>query len=229
MKSNYFFIALTVTFLPLLLQAQINVGIQGGIHTNYVSVKGISESWMPEQALLTGINLGVYAELPLQNGFSFQPGLTYIEKGFRVKEGYEFNIVQVNVPVGIEARPRIQFLELPLLMKYTYGEGFAKVYGFVGPHISYAVDGDIELIGKAIVDVRLGRYPINLSNRTFNRFEVGGIAGAGVAFQTGHVHTFFQGSFQRGFTDMLETPILDIRAYNYGYNILAGIYYTFGG
>ena len=216
-----------IFLLPFLSDAQISIGVHGGIHTNKVQVTGIAEAWKPKNDYFTSYNFGIFAEIPMLNGFSFQPGLNFVEKGFRVNANTDFDLGDINIPIGVEARPRLNYLEMPLLLKYTYGEGPMRIYGFAGPHFSYAMDGKVDLIARAIVDFKIGTIDMNLDNNIYERFEVGGIVGLGTNFDTGPVQTFIQGSFQHGFTNMLDDPIIDIRLRNYGFNLTAGIQYAF--
>jgi hypothetical protein len=227
MKRNAFFTLAAFCAFPFVMQAQISIGAHAGIHSNNVQIKGIADSWLPENRYWTGAQAGLFVELPLTENLSFQPGLQYIEKGFRVKEGFDFNIGAIPVPIGAEAITRLQYIEMPLLMKYTFGESIIKPYVFAGPHLSYAMDGKVDLRANVILDINIGSYPINLNDDLYNRFEVGGIAGAGVLFETGRVNTFIQASFQHGITDMLDRPLIDLRLRNYGFNLGAGVQVPF--
>ncbi len=227
MKRLSFLIIPAILMMPLLSQAQIIFGAHGGIHPNKVQIKGISESWLPENSYWTGATAGIHAEIPINERLSFRPELNYAEKGFRVKEGFEFDIFNIPVPIGAEAITRVQYLELPLLLKYTLSEGPVRPYIFAGPHLSYAIDGQVDLKANLILDFNIGSYDIDMTNNLYNQFEVGGIAGAGLVFEAGRADIFLQGSFQHGFTDMLDDPIVDIRIRNSGFNITAGVQVPF--
>jgi hypothetical protein len=228
MKNLLFVLGVLLGTFPGTVTGQISIGAYGGIHTNRVKVRGIAEEWRPNNRTLVAVNTGIYVEIPLLNGFSVQPGLNYLEKGFRVRVSTEdFNLGNVPVVAGVEAIPRLRYIEMPLLLKYTYGEGLVRPYIFAGPHFSYAMDGVIDYRATAIVTFKLGRNNINLDNDIYRRFEVGGLAGLGVAFTTGPFDTFFQGSFQHGFTNLLDPPLIDLRLFNYGFNVTGGLSYSF--
>ncbi|MBP9933073.1 MAG: PorT family protein, partial [Chitinophagaceae bacterium] len=128
MKRIAFFTLAAFCAFPFVMQAQISIGAHAGIHSNNVQIKGIADSWLPENRYWTGAQAGLFVELPLTENLSFQPGLQYIEKGFRVKEGFDFNIGAIPVPIGAEAITRLQYIEMPMLMKYTFGESIIKPY-----------------------------------------------------------------------------------------------------
>lgn len=228
MKNLLVVLGALLGILPGTANGQISLGAHGGIHTNRVAIRGIAEEWRPNNRTLVAVNTGIFAEIPLMNGFSFQPGLSYIEKGFRVSASTEdFDLGNLPISAGVEAIPRLRYLELPLLLKYTYGEGPVRPYLFVGPHFSYALDGVVDYRATAILTFDLGRSNINLDNDIYRRFEIGGIAGLGLEFDTGPLTTFFQGSFQHGFTNLLDPPLIDLRLFNYGFNVSGGIKYAF--
>ncbi len=213
---------------PIVSHAQISMGVQAGIHTNKVLIRGIADEWKPKHQSLTTFQGGVYLDIPLQNGFSFQPGLMYMEKGFRVSLSTDdFQLGDIPVAAGVEAIPRLQYLEAPLLVTYTYGEGIIQPYVFAGPQFGYAVDGYMDFKARAILTFDLGREDLDLKDDIYNRWGVSGVAGLGLRLQTGPAMVFFQGSYQQGFTDMLNTPIVDIRLYPYGFNLTSGIRFTF--
>lgn len=213
--------------MPAFTQAQITIGAHGGFHSNKVQIKGISDSWIPENGYWTSGVAGIHAEIPLLDGLAFRPELNYIEKGFTVREGFEFNLFNIPIPVGAKAITRVQYIEVPLQLKYTFSDGPVQPYIFGGPHVSYAVDGQIDLKANFILDFNIGSYDIDMTNDLYNQFEVGAIAGAGLTFQAGRSNLFLQGSFQHGFTNMLDDPIIDIRLRNSGFNVIAGIQIPF--
>lgn len=213
--------------LPLFAQTQIQFGAHAGLHINKVQIDGISESWLPENRYWTGVNAGIHAEIQLTDQLSFRPELNYVEKGFRVREGFEFDLFNIPIPIGAEAITRIQYVEVPLQLKYTLLDGPVQPYFFGGPHVSYAVDGRIDLRANLILDFNIGSFDIDVTNDLYNQFEVGGLAGAGISVQAGRGNVFIQGSFQHGFTDMLNDPIVDIRLRNKGFNLTAGIQMPF--
>lgn len=227
MKPATLFPILVLACLPGFIDAQITFGAHGGIHTNKVLISGISDSWIPENSYWTGATAGFHMEVPLSSGLVFRPELNYTEKGFRVKEGFEFDLWNIPVPVGVEAITRVQYLEMPLLLKYTLTEGPVRPYLFGGPHLSYAVDGQVDLKAHLILDFNIASFDLDMTDNLYNQFEVGGIAGAGLAFDAGKATMFIQGSYQQGFTDMLDDPIVDIRLRNSGFNLTAGIQLPF--
>lgn len=227
MKRILLSLALLPFLLPAGLQAQITIGAHGGLHSNKVRISGLAEEWTPRNHYVHSYNLGLFVDIPMLNNFSFQPGLNLVEKGFLVRATTDFNFADIPIPAGVEATTRLTYLEMPLLIRYSYGEGIVKLYGFAGPHFSYATNGRVNLRAIAIVPINLYNYDLDLSDDLYNRFEVGGLAGIGVAFKTGPLNTFIQGSYQHGFTNMLDDPIIDIRLRNYGYNLTGGIQYTF--
>jgi hypothetical protein len=56
----------------------------------------------------------------------------------------------------------------------------------------------------------------------FNRFEVGGVGGAGLSFEVGNAKLFVEGRYERGFTRVYDTPVVQVPVYNQSFSVLAG-------
>ena len=77
-------------------------GIKGGINLSNLYVDDVKDENMK-----VGLNLGIYAKIPLVKGFSIQPELLYSSKGAKLtydnillgKGEYRFNLNYVEVPV----------------------------------------------------------------------------------------------------------------------------------
>ena len=68
------------------MQAQVRLGLLGGIHSSKVletnSLPGWDTTTKPFQSSRSGFQLGIIVEVPIgHSGLFFQPGLTYITKG----------------------------------------------------------------------------------------------------------------------------------------------------
>jgi hypothetical protein len=87
---------------------------------------------------MAGFSGGVGVNLTLNEKFSVQPELLFIQKG----ANYEFE-----QPIGdgiletVSTDVRVNYLELPVLAKYTFGNGKLKYFINVGPALSYGLGG----------------------------------------------------------------------------------------
>jgi len=213
--------------MMLNVNAQISVGAKVGANFADTRVDGLLGNLAPEQTTFTGFTAGVMAEIPMINALSFRPELNYIQKGFTVSQSFDVDLIGIDMEVGAKARTRINYVELPLLLKYSIGSDAAKVYAISGPSIAYAANAELNPVATFIVDFNLPSIPINLDNNIYNRWEISGILGAGGEVKAGNGKVFADARYNLGFTNMLNNPIVDLRIKNQGFNVSAGYAYSF--
>ena len=207
--------------------AQISVGIKSGMNFGTAKFSGISESLIPNTSNSVMPMAGVNFQYRITDQLSFQPEFNYLQRGFRASEGTQFNLFDIPIPVGITAITRINYLELPLQLKYKFTTGNVQPYIMAGPSVAFAASGTIREIANLLVDINIGTQTINLSNNNFNRWEAGGRLTAGVAFKTILGEIQLEGSYYHGLTDFFRNPIVDVHAYNKGFTLQAGWCYNF--
>ncbi len=171
MKTNHklqFHLALVSTFLLIssFLQAQdsipTRIGIKGGLNFSNLYAENVDDTKM-----LTGINLGLFAKLPLSDHFALQPELYYSMKGAEVK----YN----NLFVDGTARFNLNYIELPLLLVINITD-FVNIH--VGPYAAYLISGK----AKNESNVNLFDFEENLDTDDYNKFDLGIAAGVGLDF-----------------------------------------------
>lgn len=209
------------------VHAQISVGAKIGANFADTRVDGLLGNLAPEQTTFTGFTAGVMAEIPMIHALSFRPELNYIQKGFTVSQSFDVDLIGIDMEVGAKARTRINYVELPLLLKYSIGTDAAKVYAIAGPSIAYAANAELNPVATFIVDFNLPSIPINLDNNIYNRWEISGVLGAGGEVKAGNGKVFADARYNLGFTNMLNNPIVDLRIKNQGFNVSAGYAYSF--
>lgn len=222
---------LTLAFVSFLcsiqLHAQISIGGKIGANFADTRVNGVLESFTPEQKIYTGFTAGIMAEIPMSSAFSFRPELNYIQKGFQIKESFDVSVLGLDLPLGGTARIRVNYIELPLLIKYSVGSDVAKFYAIAGPNVAYAANAELRPRATFILEFNLPNIPINLDNDIYNRWEVSGVLGVGGEVKAGHGKIFMDGRYLLGFNSLLENPIINLDIKNHGFNISAGYAYTF--
>ncbi len=213
--------------MMLNVHAQISVGAKIGTNFADTRLDGLLGNLAPEQTTFTGFTAGVMAEIPMINALSFRPELNYIQKGFTVSQSFDVDLIGIDMEVGAKARTRINYVEMPLLLKYSIGSNVAKVYAIAGPSIAYAANAELTPVATFIVDFNLPSIPINLDNNIYNRWEISGVLGAGGEVKAGNGKVFADARYNLGFTNMLNNPIVDLRIKNQGFNVSAGYAYSF--
>lgn len=136
-------------------------GIKGGLNLTNMYVKDVSDENMK-----VGWNAGVFAKLPVTQGFSIQPELLYTSKG--AKETYN-NFIEGKG----EYRFNLNYVELPLLAVFNVVKNFNIQ---VGPYASYLVSANI----KDLKDDGTINNITDLKADNFNRFDWGVAGGFGI-------------------------------------------------
>ncbi|MCZ2101201.1 MAG: PorT family protein [Chitinophagales bacterium] len=211
-----------------LVHAQYAVGVKLGANFANTSIGGIQEGYLPDQDVYTGFTAGLIGEIPLQNGFTFRPEINYTQKGFITDISvYDLDIFGVGTNLGAKAKTRYNYIDVPLLFKYSLGNDLAKVYFLAGPTFGYALDGHVRPVANVIVQVNLPKIKLPLDNDIYQRFEVAATLGIGGEVKAGPGKIFADVRYNAGITDMLKNTIIDISSKNKGFAISGGYAYVF--
>ena len=140
------------------------LGVKGGVNLSNMFVNEVSDENMK-----VGINLGVFAKLPLATGFSIQPELLYSSKG--AKETYN-NFIEGEG----EYRFNLNYIELPVLAVFNLGKNF-NIHA--GPYIAYLASVNI----KDMEDDGTIDEIAELNAENFNRIDYGLSGGLGIDIQ----------------------------------------------
>ncbi|MBK6565220.1 MAG: PorT family protein [Saprospiraceae bacterium] len=205
--------------------AQISVGVKTGVHFGDARVEGFADSYIPELETYSGFTAGVNVEIPMLNGFSFRPEINYVEKGFRTMA--EIGFSDIDIPVGAGIKTRLQYVEAPLLFKYSVGTEKAKFYAIAGPSFAYAADGFVRPVVRALIDFNLPRQDLNLSNDIYRRWDISATGGLGGEWKAGNGKIFADLRYTYGFANVLDNPIIDVRVKNQGASFAVGYAFNF--
>lgn len=176
---NYFFLlSLLLASLSVIAQP-ISPGIRSGVNVASASQRSIDRIKRLIQTPgndaklepLTGYHAGVVARFGGPN-FSVQPEILYSQYGAKIVSGTNLAELRSNV------------LEVPLLIKYAFGNRKARFFVNVGPFIDYALNGTYA------VTARIGTLPINITQAVIfdavsERIAYGLTGGAGLTWRIG--------------------------------------------
>lgn len=178
-----------------------------------VNVEGVGDAF-PRAKTIDGFNYAVFGEIPLVDGFSFQPELSYNKKGFRVKEGIDLKLFGADIPLGLEAHTEVKYLEAPLLGKYTLKNEKAGLYFLAGPSVSMATSAKLKTKARILIDFNLTKTDLDLGNDDYRRWEVAAVAGIGGYVNIGTTRLFVESRYNWGLTDLLGDPLVDVQLKN---------------
>lgn len=214
-----------MTFLGITLAAtaqRTEYGLRGGVTFNNVRTTDLLDAVAPEFDDLIGYQATAFATIPVAGALSFQPEITVARKGFSFRDGTDVNLFGLPLPVGVRADTRFSYLEAPLLGKISFGNDLVEGFIVAGPAFGYATGGEVKTRTTGLVELDLTSIDIDLDAIGYNRFEVSGIIGAGMAIQAGAGKVHLDGRYQHGFTELYDIPLVTEGVRNRGFIVSAG-------
>ncbi len=208
--------------------AQTQIGFKLGLQKSGITSDLQIGTYTPAK-MINSAALGVVMEVPIGQNFAFQPELGYTNRGFKVQEGFGLDLVNIPLDVGVKLVTKIHQINIPLLAKYKFGNEKVKAYVMAGPEMGYAVGGNFKTQAHLLIDITLLNEKLNLSKTGIQRFELGATAGGGVAFNTGAGELFFDARYYRGFSELVDLPIVELPVRNKGFQFNIGYMFPIGG
>ncbi len=86
----------------------------------------------PNSEFNTGLAAGIYTNVPLSSGFSFEPSLEYSQKG-----------AEFTTSLNSEMKTKITYLDLPIMFKYNVTPNFGLL---AGPQVSFFLDQESKFV-----------------------------------------------------------------------------------
>jgi hypothetical protein len=172
MKKQVFFVTCAL-LLALSSQAQISVIPKAGVTLSSISYDEEPEDQKTQFGFVGGAGLDIGI---IKNFFSLQPELLFIQKGDRFDER------------NVEATTTLNYLELPLLAKISFGSPTIKGYLNAGPSLALGLNGKYKVEGgenAGETDIRFGDASNDGRRYLDNRFDFGLQFGGGGSFGLG--------------------------------------------
>ncbi len=206
-------------------QSKITVFGSAGIADIQVSGLGILDLVDPYIKPITQYTTGIQYERDLNRNLSFVTGGQYTSRGFTMKEDLNIDLLGMDLPIGARIETRLKYLEVPVMLKYTFDQVGVTPYIKAGASAGYAIDGKIQPKVDALISFKLPAVNINLSGDMYNRLDVSGIVAGGMNLpvsETGSIQ--FEVTYRHSLNDMFMDKITDIRIKSHG--LSAGLGYT---
>lgn len=137
-------------------------GIKGGLNMSNLYTEDVDD-----QNVLLGFNLGVFMEMPITSRISLQPEIIYTTKGAELE--YD------NATVQGTGKFKLNYIELPLLMKFNLTDNFNVHFG---PYAAYLIDS------KITNEDENGNinFEQEIDKDDLNKFDLGLAGGFGIDF-----------------------------------------------
>jgi hypothetical protein len=163
-SKKLIFSSLVLIFITLnTASAQDNAtkfGVKGGVNFSNLYTENVDDN-----NVLTGFNVGFFANLPLSDNISLQPEISYSGKGAE--------LVYSNALVSGTAQFKLNYIEVPLLLVVNVTKNF-NIH--VGPYAAYMVSA--KTTNKS--DSGSYNFEDNIDTNDFNRFDAGLAGGVGI-------------------------------------------------
>ena len=137
------------------------IGVKGGLNLTNLYVDDIEDENMK-----VGFNLGLFAKLPVTQGFSIQPEILYSVKGSKLT--YDLGILGSN-----EYRFNLNYVEVPVLAVINLSKNF-NLHG--GGYAAYLAQANIKRVHNDGPNDQIA----DLNEDNFNRFDYGLVGGLGI-------------------------------------------------
>jgi len=220
MKTIINFLFAICCFTSLI--AQNSLVITAGPSLQNVTTSGLQSSLRPDYKFHHGLQAQVMWSQDFSPRFSLMTGLGYTEKGFRLNEGFDLDILNLPMEIGVEANTTLRYVELPLQMKYSFNDGPVSFYALAGPAIGYAMSGEVRTKANLIFDINLLRTKLDLNDNIYRRVELSGVLGLGGEIKFNQGALIAQVNYQQGFSRVIDNALVDLRLKNYGFGMNIG-------
>ncbi|MGD8305596.1 MAG: porin family protein [Ignavibacteria bacterium] len=184
-----------LTFLSISIQAQIDIGIIGGINLSSSISENIDITNTKGE---TEYGIGAVVDIGLFDNLSVQMEPMYIQKGSSLTPD-ETNFSDYTIIVS--------YIELPVILKYAYGNIF-KPYVVAGGATSLKLSSEME------TEVNEVKFSGNLDD-VVNKIEYSLTFGGGIEFNLNSVTIFFEGRYSFSLGNQIKAGEYTIQAGQY--------------
>ncbi|QHT69369.1 PorT family protein [Rhodocytophaga rosea] len=199
---------LYILFMLLCTKAEAQISLVPRVGLTFSTVAFENNIW-EDRKIVTGFTAGVGVNYSLtgDNFLSIQPEIIYTQKGFAAKGSF--------LTVDYDGTYRLNYLELPLLLKLSFGNETIHAYVNAGPSVGYLLNGRVRgssnLLGTtASIDepIEFTETPntLDITELDANRIEVSANAGIGIGYLISEKATLFLDiRYSLGVTDFDQT------------------------
>jgi len=155
-------VGISTTSAQVVPSKDSKIGVKGGFNMSNLYTEDVDD-----ENVLFGVNLGLFAELPLISDISLQPEILFSSKGAELKYDNAF-------ATGT-AKFRLNYIEVPLLLKLNVTKSFNVHFG---PYAAFLIDSKItnEDANGSV------NFEQEVSNDDLNKFDYGLAGGIGFDF-----------------------------------------------
>lgn len=207
------FVALALACLAPLSGATV-IGLKGGLNLANMTIKAEDPADLPDFKSQPGLVAGVFVSFDL-GPLAIQPELLYSRRGLSF-EAYK------DADETDTGRFIVNYLELPILLKYSFTKGSAKPFVCAGPSFAYRLQAwngvDIDYVDPDDED----QYYRQDFTKAIKKTDLAGVFGAGVDIKLPKVILTLEGRYYLGLAN-INADLEVTSAKNKGLSVLVGL------
>lgn len=169
---------------------------------------------------VNGTTFGVVVERNLGYHFSLRSGLQQSQRGLTLEQGSVPKILDAVVPLDYEAQIRMNYLEIPLALKFSVpiADDQIRLYGWGGATAGYALAGSIRSRSATSLNFQLTTTKLDMSTYAFPRSHLGYTGGVGLGLNLGETLQFrLEAEYNRS---VKEEAMISSESGKHGYQFL---------
>ena len=168
-------------------KAQVSYGVDAGV--NIANWKGdamqslnnvvdLSNGFISTKSK-TGFHIGGYANIPLTEQLSFEPGIQYSQKGYAMKGDLKITALKF---FGVNATAKVEshYIDVPLVLTAEVANGLSI---YAGPQFSYLAKTNLH-VNTSVLGISLYNKKLDITDN-FNRMDIAITGGVGYKFSSG--------------------------------------------
>ncbi len=159
----------------------------------------------------TGFTIGGYANIPVSEKISIQPGLSYTERGYGMRGDLKIEALKflgVNASANVESH----YIDVPLAVKAEVAKGLSI---YAGPQVSFLTKTNVH-VKTSILGISLYNNKLDITDN-FNRVDMGLTGGVAYQFDNGFN---IKAGYDRGLTKLDKND--NFKAYNSALKLTVG-------
>ena len=198
MKKLLVILSVALAVTPQVLSRSLSYGIKGGLALSHQSFE-YAELSDPDFDNYLGFEVGLFAELPLIPKTAVAAGLSYTQRGLKVKS---LATAYAGRPVTVESRSHLDYLSLWAILKVHLAIGSGRTYLLAGPRL----DRKIGTVGE------FSELYDDFSSSVF-----GGTVGLGQEYSLRVLTLLVEVTYSMDFSDAYTSESLTVKNRSFGF------------
>ena len=116
--------------------------IKSGLNLSTMYYENFGETYRDEFKLAPRFIFGATSEFPISESFSFEPGLLFSSKGYKIDTYYEAPTYSGKYLPIVESAT-LNYIDIPLSLKFSTSTKKIQFFGAIGPYFALGLSGKV--------------------------------------------------------------------------------------